>query len=66
MSQVELNGRPHDVGPHTTVGDLVNSLATNASGCAVAVNGIVVPRSDWQRRVASGDRVEVLTAVQGG
>jgi sulfur carrier protein len=66
MSQVELNGRPHDVGPNTTVADLVRALATDASGCAVAVNGAVVPRSDWQRGVAAGDRVEVLTAVQGG
>jgi sulfur carrier protein len=66
MSQVELNGRPHDVGPDTTVADLVRSLADDASGCAVAVNGAVVPRSDWQRPVSAGDRIEVLTAVQGG
>jgi sulfur carrier protein ThiS len=26
----------------------------------------VGPRGDWQRTVAAGDRVEVLTAVQGG
>jgi sulfur carrier protein len=66
MSQVQLNGRQHDIGPDTTVGDLVRSVANDASGCAVAVNGAVVPRSDWQRSVAPGDRVEVLTAVQGG
>jgi sulfur carrier protein len=66
MSQVELNGVPRDIGPGTTVGDLVRSLAGDGSGCAVAVNGAVVPRSDWQREVSPGDRVEVLTAVQGG
>jgi sulfur carrier protein len=66
MSRVELNGQPHDIGPDTTVGDLVSSLAGDASGCAVALNGVVVPRSDWQRGVTAGDRVEVLTAVQGG
>jgi sulfur carrier protein len=66
MSRIELNGQPHDIDADTTVGDLVDSLARNASGCAVAVNGVVVPRGDWQRSVAAGDRVEVLTAVQGG
>jgi sulfur carrier protein len=66
VNRVELNGQPRDVGPETTVGELVRSLAGDASGCAVAVNGVVVPRGDWQRRVAAGDRVEVLTAVQGG
>jgi sulfur carrier protein len=66
MSQIELNGQPHDIAADTTVSDLVTALARNASGCAVAVNGVVVPRGDWQRGVAAGDRVEVLTAVQGG
>ena len=38
-----------------------------ARGVAVAVNGEVVPRSAWEdRRVADGDRVEALTAMQGG
>jgi sulfur carrier protein len=66
MSQIELNGQPHDIAADTTVADLVTALARNAAGCAVAVNGVVVPRGDWQRSVAAGDRVEVLTAVQGG
>jgi sulfur carrier protein len=66
MSRVELNGRPRDVDPDTTVEDLVRLLVADPSGCAAAVNGDVVPRSDWQRRVDPGDRIEVLTAVQGG
>ena len=42
-------------------------LTPNPDGCAVAVNDAVVPRSDWTARtLAAGDRVEVLTAVQGG
>lgn len=36
-------------------------------GVAVAVNGEVVRRDDWSRRpLVDGDRVEVVTAVQGG
>ena len=36
-------------------------------GVAVAVNGTVVPRSAWSEvDLADGDRVEVLTAAQGG
>jgi sulfur carrier protein len=66
MSQIELNGEPREVDPATTVGGLVRSLTRDPSGCAVAVNGAVVPRSGWERHLAAGDRVEVLTAVQGG
>ncbi|WP_245889012.1 sulfur carrier protein ThiS [Glycomyces artemisiae] len=35
-------------------------------GIAAAVNGEVVPRSEWDRALADGDAVEVLTATQGG
>lgn len=66
MTRVEVNGEAREVGPATTVGDLVRSLTRDPTGCAVAVNGAVVPRSDWEQAVTSGDRVEVLTAVQGG
>jgi sulfur carrier protein len=38
-----------------------------AKGIAVAVNGEVVPRSAWDATdLQPGDRVEVLTAAQGG
>jgi sulfur carrier protein len=37
------------------------------TGVAVAVNGEVVPRSAWAAHaLRDGDRVEVLTAAQGG
>ena len=36
-------------------------------GTAVAVNGEVVPRRDWAgHALRDGDRVEILTAAQGG
>jgi sulfur carrier protein len=66
MSQVEVNGQAREVDPTTTLGDLIRSLARDVSGCAVAVNGAVVPRGDWERALETGDRIEVLTAVQGG
>ncbi|MGW8566539.1 sulfur carrier protein ThiS [Isoptericola sp. NPDC055881] len=38
-----------------------------AQGIAVAVNDAVVPRGLWAAtRIAPGDRVEIVTAVQGG
>jgi sulfur carrier protein len=51
------------------VADLVAELAGSASarGVAAAVNGAVVPRGRWPSLLlGDGDRVEVLTAVQGG
>ncbi|WP_026211719.1 sulfur carrier protein ThiS [Longispora albida] len=45
----------------------VSQLTGDRRGTAVAVNGTVVPRSEWPvTELRDGDSVELLTAVQGG
>lgn len=64
---VSVNGGPREVPYGTTLDQLVAEFTAAPSGVAAAVNETVVPRGEWPRtRLADGDRVEVLTAVQGG
>lgn len=64
---VTVNGAGRDLRDGATVADAVEALTAPARGVAVAVNGEVVPRAAWARtRLRAGDRVEVLTATQGG
>ncbi|MBD0419928.1 sulfur carrier protein ThiS [Streptomyces sp. NPDC052309] len=64
---VSVNGEPREVAPGTALDDLVRTLTTAPSGVAAALNETVVPRAQWSATaLADGDRVEVLTAVQGG
>ena len=64
---VYVNGQPRDLGADASVADVVHSLGAGGSGVAVAVNDEVVPRGEWERTpLRDDDRVEVLTAVQGG
>ncbi|GAB2595419.1 sulfur carrier protein ThiS [Streptomyces capparidis] len=64
---VSVNGEPRDVPGGTTLDRLVAALTTAPSGVAAAVNEAVVPRGRWAATtLRDGDRVEVLTAVQGG
>jgi len=64
---VWVNGGERDVAATATVEALVAELAPWRKGVAVAVNGMVVPRDAWTATVLTeGDRVEVLSAVQGG
>jgi sulfur carrier protein len=64
---VTVNGKPTDWSPGLTVADVVAALTEHVAGVAVAVNDTVVPRGAWSGTpVEPGDRVEVLTAVQGG
>jgi sulfur carrier protein len=64
---ISVNGEPRDVGPGTALDTVVRSLTASASGVAAALNETVVPRAQWPSTpLSEGDRVEVLTAVQGG
>ena len=64
---VTVNGEQRELPAGRTLDDVVADLTAAPSGVAAAVNEAVVPRGRWSRAVlADGDRVEVLTAVQGG
>lgn len=64
---VTINGAAHEVPEGTTVAQAVQALTTATTGVAVAVNDEVVTRGTWATTaLADSDRIEVLTAVQGG
>ncbi len=67
--RIVVNGSERDVPGGATVGQAIDAAGASAArtGLAVAVDGEVVPRSQWERTaLAEGQRVEVLQAVQGG
>ncbi|MCQ4208519.1 sulfur carrier protein ThiS [Streptomyces longispororuber] len=64
---VSVNGESRAVASGTTLDALVATLTAAHSGVAAALNETVVPRAQWPvTALSEGDRVEVLTAVQGG
>ncbi|MEU6557924.1 sulfur carrier protein ThiS [Streptomyces sp. NPDC046915] len=64
---ISVNGERREVAPGTALDTLVESLTAAPRGVAAALNETVVPRAQWPATaLAEGDRVEVLTAVQGG
>lgn len=67
VTAVSVNGEARDVAAGTTLEALVATLTAAPSGVAAALNETVVPRARWSTTaLTDGDRVEVLTAVQGG
>lgn len=64
---VSVNGEPREIPDGTTLDRLVATLTQAPTGVAAALNETVVPRTQWAATpLGDGDRVEVLTAVQGG
>ena len=66
---IRVNGESSGVASGERVADVLGllGLEADARGIAVAVDGEVVPRSQWSTfRLGPDARVEVLTAMQGG
>jgi sulfur carrier protein len=67
LLKVVVNDAERRLPRPTTVALLVEQWTTAATGCAVAVNGEIVPRASWQsREISDGDRVEIVSAQPGG
>ncbi len=67
--RIELNGERCDLPAGATLGDAVRESGADLEGrgVAVALDGEVVPRGEWETtRLSAGDSVEVLAAIQGG
>jgi sulfur carrier protein len=66
-ARLTVNGEPREVPAGTTLDQVVATVTSLGAGVAAAVNGEVVPRRSWPATpVGDGDRLEVVTAVQGG
>ena len=69
MTLVLLNGQSRELPDGATVETAVLEAGApgDGRGVAVALDGEVVPRSQWTTvRVGDGQQIEVLHAVQGG
>ncbi|RKT18379.1 sulfur carrier protein [Streptomyces sp. 1114.5] len=69
MTEIALtvNGVPRQVPATSTLAEVVATVSAANTGVAAALNEAVVPRSSWSETpLNTGDRVEILTAVQGG
>lgn len=67
---ITANGEARTLPPGATLPDLLRRMDVDpetARGVAVAVNDSVVRRGAWgETQLHTGDRVEVITAQQGG
>lgn len=68
-SPILVNGVERFIRPGITLQELavVLGIADEPRGIAIALDGVVVPRTDWAgTAIATGARVEVVRAGAGG
>jgi sulfur carrier protein len=69
MMELLINGQARTSQAATVHELLAEELEADHTrrGIAVAVNGQVVPRGEWERaKISKGDRVEIVRALPGG
>jgi sulfur carrier protein len=65
--ELTVNGAARQIPDGTTIVQLLLEHARTTEGVAVAVDGEIVHRAQWEQRVlADGQDVELVTALQGG
>jgi sulfur carrier protein len=65
--KITVNGAERETPAGSSVAGVVATLTEQPAGVAVALNDEIVPRADWKTTILrEADRIEVLTAVQGG
>ena len=67
MTMIQLNGQAYQLDGAATVAALVAAQGGESAHVAVAVNGKVVPRCEWEHtQLRDGDDVLVVRPVAGG
>jgi sulfur carrier protein len=65
--ELTVNGATRQIPDGTTIIALLLEHSRSTEGVAVAVDGEIVHRAQWQQCVlADGQTVELITALQGG
>jgi sulfur carrier protein len=63
--RIEVNGQSHDIEP-SNVSNALALLGFPKKGIATALNGQFLPAQARNRMLAEGDRLEILSPMQGG
>ena len=65
---IRVNGQDEPLRAQSVAALLAQKeIATDMRGIAVAVNGRVIPRTEWpDTPLAAGDAIEIVLARQGG
>lgn len=67
MISIQINQTPVELVAACSVEEALRTVVETQDGMALAVNGVVVPKTQWpERQVAHGDELHLFRAVAGG
>nr|WP_145543712.1 sulfur carrier protein ThiS [Yersinia frederiksenii] len=64
---IMLNDQPLEVEVNITADKLLNQLNRHQPGTALAINQVIIPRTDWAKyQLCTGDNILLFQAIAGG
>ncbi|CAI1231007.1 Thiamine biosynthesis protein ThiS [Serratia quinivorans] len=65
--KIRLNDQPLELAQPLSVSTLLEQLERHQPGTALAINQIIIPRTDWANHlVQDGDDILLFQAIAGG
>lgn len=65
--RIQVNQEPQDLDMSANVSTLLDQMALDPQGIAVAVNQVVVPSTQWADTLLhDGDDIHIFQAIAGG
>lgn len=65
--EIKVNSKPRKLDGNISVAELLRADNVPTGGTAVAINGKIVRRTDWEARlVCEGDDIIIIQAAYGG
>jgi sulfur carrier protein len=67
MIQVSINNAVYQVEQKQSLVNLLSDIGINTVGCAIAVDGVIVPRTQWNEfSINEGMSITLFQAIAGG
>ncbi len=63
-----VNGQTTDIPQNSSIEDVLHHIGQmQTGGMAIAINDLVVPKSQWAKaQITEGDKILIIKASQGG
>ena len=65
--RIIINDQTMEFEAPVTISQLFETLQRQQTGCALAINQIIIPRSQWESHLVNdGDNIVLFQAIAGG
>ncbi len=67
MAKIQLNGKKVDIKSKVSIYELLKKFKLNNKKVAIEYNGIIVPKSNYKKKILkNNDKLEVVHFIGGG